>query len=78
MTQKYREGYYWVVYKDFNIPYVIELRFESWDLTRDGDRWVIWDGGPEIPETDFHKYRFISYIEEPEFPFGEVEIKIHD
>lgn len=74
----YKEGYYWVVYKDFNTPYIVELRFKSWDHTNDGDRWVIWEGDTEIPEHDFYKYHFISYIKEPEWPYGEVEIKLDD
>ena len=75
---RYREGYYWAVYKDFLTPHIVELRFESWDLTRDGDRWVIWEGDTEIPETEFHKYHFLSYLEEPQWPYGEVDIKIND
>lgn len=75
VTNSYIEGYYWVLYKDFNIPYVVELRFEKWDHTRDGDRWVILEGDTEIPETEFFKYSFIERIEEPEFPYTRIEIK---
>lgn len=73
---RYREGYYWVVYKDFNTPYVVELRLQKMDHTDDYTGWVIYEGDCIIDEEDFFKYRFISYIEEPEYPYGEVDIKI--
>lgn len=71
----YKEGYYWVVYKDFVKPYIVELRFENWDHTRDGDRWVLFECGDEIPESEFFKYTFIERIKEPEFPYARIEIK---
>ena len=73
---KYREGYYWVLYKDFGIPYVVELRLQKMDHTDDYTGWVIYEGDHILHEEDFFKYRFISYIEEPEYPYGEVDIKI--
>lgn len=68
-------GYYWVLYKDFNIPYVVEIRFEKWDHTREGDRWAIWEGDTEIEPSEWHKYQFIQKIDEPKWPFNRIEIK---
>lgn len=74
----YREGYYWAIYKDFNIPHIVEIRFEKWDHTRDGNRWALWEGDTEIPEDEWFKYRFISYIEPPTWPYQEVSIELND
>lgn len=57
-------GYWWVVYKDFGLS-VVQVSFETWDHTRDGDRYVIYDFGEEIPEKEWFKYRFIKKIKPP-------------
>ena len=67
-------GWYWVIYKDFNVPTVVEIRFETWDHTRDGDRWALWDGDEEVPPEEWYKYRFIQKIEAPQFPYETLEI----
>lgn len=75
---RYREGYYWVLYKDFDTPYVVELRLRKMDHTDDYTGWVLYEGSEPIEESEFFKYRFLSFIEEPEWPYGEVEIKLND
>lgn len=68
------EGYYWCTYKDFNFLMVVEIRFETWDHTRDGDRWALWDGDEEVPPTEWFKYNFIRKIEEPPYPYERLEV----
>lgn len=76
--KRYREGNYWVLHKDFNTPYIVELKLQKMDHTDDYTGWVLWEGDTPFPEEDFHLYRFISYIEEPQWPYGEVDITIND
>ena len=62
-------GYWWVIYKDFNEPYLIELRYVTWDHTRDGDRFVLFDLDVMIEEDEFYHYKFINKIEPPTWPY---------
>lgn len=68
-------GHYWVVYKDFNKPHIVEIRFERWDHTRDGDRWALWDGDEEVPPDEWYKYSFIEKIPEPEWPYKKMDVR---
>lgn len=69
-------GYYWAIYKDYVKPHVVQIRFETWDHTRDGDRWALWDGDEEVPSDEWFKYSFIKKIKEPEYPYGRIEVRI--
>lgn len=69
-------GYYWVIYKDHQEPIVIEIRFETWDHTRDGDRWALWHGDEEVPPEYWHKYSFIEKVNKPEYPYGRIEVRL--
>lgn len=70
------EGYYWVSYKDWIKPYIVEIKFLSWDHTRDGDRWALMEGDTEIPPEEWFKYSFIEKISAPEFPYGRIEVSV--
>jgi hypothetical protein len=66
-------GYWWTLYKDFGTPFIVELKFETWDNTRDGDRFVLYDFGEEVPENEWFKYQFISKIEPPTWPYEQTK-----
>ena len=74
MKYQIEEGYYWVVYKDFNTPHIVEIRWMTSDHTDDSDRWVIWEGDTLVEREDFFKYNFISKVKEPEWPYETLDI----
>ncbi len=62
-------GYWWAIYKDFGEPIIVQVSFETWDNTRDGDRFAVFDFGEEVPENEWFKYRFLKKIEPPAYPY---------
>lgn len=69
-------GYYWALYKDFTEPFIVSITYETWDHTRDGDRWALWHYDEEVPPEFWFKYTFIEKIKEPEFPYSRIEVTV--
>ena len=60
-------GYWWVNHPSYKKLFIIELRWETWDHTRDGDRFEIHDGDEiiEFGNHEWYNYNFIKKVREP-------------
>lgn len=66
--RKEDEGVWWVSHPSYNDLFLVVLKFETMDHTRDGDRWVIYDGNEQIEEHthEWWNYNFVRKDEWPE------------
>lgn len=60
--QREDQGWWLVRHPSFAKSFLVELKFETWDHTRDGDRWVIYHEEDEIEQhqKEWWNYDFIA------------------